>query len=84
MVRCVMHKDRNTYGRWGGGGGFFFNDTATTVIYTLSLHAALPISVLRALASPPSEAERAAGMWLSAPFLRGALLAGGEIGRAHV
>src|SRR3712207_8501154 len=26
---------------------FFFNDTATTEIYTLSLHDALPISVLR-------------------------------------
>ena len=42
-------------GWWGGGGGgggcfffffcFFFNDTATTEIYTLSLHDALPISV---------------------------------------
>src|SRR5690554_8150385 len=28
---------------------FFFNDTATTEIYTLSLHDALPISVPRAL-----------------------------------
>src|SRR3712207_9180757 len=28
---------------------FFFNDTATTEIYTLSLHDALPISVLLAL-----------------------------------
>src|SRR5258708_33469561 len=28
-------------------GVFFFNDTATTEIYTLSLHDALPISVLR-------------------------------------
>ena len=27
----------------GGGGFFFFNDTATTEIYTLSLHDALPI-----------------------------------------
>ena len=27
----------------GGGVGFFFNDTATTEIYTLSLHDALPI-----------------------------------------
>ena len=27
----------------GGVGGFFFNDTATTEIYTLSLHDALPI-----------------------------------------
>ena len=35
--------------RGGGGGGcvffFFFNDTATTEIYTLSLHDALPISL---------------------------------------
>ena len=34
-------------GGWGGGGVvccFFFNDTATTEIYTLSLHDALPIS----------------------------------------
>ena len=30
-------------GGWGWGGGFFFNDTATTEIYTLSLHDALPI-----------------------------------------
>ena len=33
-------------GRGGGGVGvffFFFNDTATTEIYTLSLHDALPI-----------------------------------------
>mgnify|MGYP002526834575 FL=1 len=29
----------------GGGRGFFFNDTATTEIYTLSLHDALPIFV---------------------------------------
>ena len=34
------------WGGWGGGVwlGFFFNDTATTEIYTLSLHDALPIS----------------------------------------
>src|SRR3712207_7052051 len=31
---------------------FFFNDTATTEIYTLSLHDALPISML-----PPCSAE---------------------------
>ena len=34
-------------GGWGGGWFvffFFFNDTATTEIYTLSLHDALPIS----------------------------------------
>src|SRR3712207_7374652 len=31
---------------------FFFNDTATTEIYTLSLHDALPISAAMALADP--------------------------------
>ena len=34
-------------GVWGGGGCFFFNDTATTEIYTLSLHDALPISLVQ-------------------------------------
>src|SRR5260370_27963877 len=32
---------------------FFFNDTATTEIYTLSLHDALPISARSALRGPP-------------------------------
>src|SRR2546427_11126718 len=32
---------------------FFFNDTATTEIYTLSLHDALPISAGRARAQSP-------------------------------
>src|SRR5256885_6716349 len=31
---------------------FFFNDTATTEIYTLSLHDALPISLLRRAPQP--------------------------------
>src|SRR3712207_7208622 len=31
---------------------FFFNDTATTEIYTLSLHDALPISVKKKLKTP--------------------------------
>ena len=29
---------------WKGSADFFFNDTATTEIYTLTLHDALPIS----------------------------------------
>src|SRR2546429_7184465 len=33
---------------------FFFNDTATTEIYTLSLHDALPISTLLAVALAPT------------------------------
>src|SRR5258708_39978885 len=36
---------------------FFFNDTATTEIYTLSLHDALPISVLGGGARHGSEVE---------------------------
>src|SRR5258708_24101348 len=40
---------------------FFFNDTATTEIYTLSLHDALPISAVTTSASPsPSAPARAA------------------------
>ena len=54
---CAARKARNEGGGWdrargegekdsGGKGvrGFFFNDTATTRIYALSLHGALPIS----------------------------------------
>src|SRR5256885_5917674 len=37
---------------------FFFNDTATTEIYTLSLHDALPISVRLAPAARPSAPAR--------------------------
>src|SRR3712207_8885819 len=42
---------------------FFFNDTATTEIYTLSLHDALPISRSRAYDIAPSFA----GLWLTEP-----------------
>src|SRR2546427_13153341 len=37
---------------------FFFNDTATTEIYTLSLHDALPISWRVSAASMPSQMGR--------------------------
>src|SRR2546428_8805380 len=52
---------------------FFFNDTATTEIYTLSLHDALPIS-------PPSPRERPrvarrpGGRWLGAAMFLPAIL----------
>src|SRR2546422_5226297 len=36
---------------------FFFNDTATTEIYTLSLHDALPISWMTAIATPTSRSS---------------------------
>src|SRR3989449_7165380 len=52
---------------------FFFNDTATTEIYTLSLHDALPISSARASSSslatsvaPTSAARAAVRFWLQA------------------
>src|SRR5256885_12796518 len=38
---------------------FFFNDTATTEIYTLSLHDALPISVRRRARGEGGAVERA-------------------------
>src|SRR6266536_4801313 len=40
---------------------FFFNDTATTEIYTLSLHDALPISWIRPAIAVPT--------WVGPPFM---------------
>src|SRR2546427_8029577 len=40
---------------------FFFNDTATTEIYTLSLHDALPISGARARARVPDQRRERPG-----------------------
>src|SRR2546429_9882469 len=45
---------------------FFFNDTATTEIYTLSLHDALPISV-----SPPKEMPHARASTADPRYPRG-------------
>src|SRR5258708_13091072 len=42
---------------------FFFNDTATTEIYTLSLHDALPISTLALIFERPETRP----VWLSLP-----------------
>src|SRR5260221_4423025 len=42
-------------------GFFFFNDTATTEIYTLSLHDALPISIQSACVEPEGRNDRCAG-----------------------
>src|SRR6266571_6410739 len=48
-------------GLWAAFGLFFFNDTATTEIYTLSLHDALPIYPPR-LAPRVAPAERRMGL----------------------
>src|SRR6266404_10009229 len=45
---------------------FFFNDTATTEIYTLSLHDALPISPQ----SPPASRTRQRRPWCAGPAAR--------------
>src|SRR5256884_2669463 len=57
---------------------FFFNDTATTEIYTLSLHDALPIlspriasAVGRKRLSPIVEAEEPAGSYVDRYYRRG-------------
>src|SRR5699024_12680341 len=41
---------------------FFFNDTSPTVIYTLSLHDALPISLTNSFVSSISTASPSAGV----------------------
>src|SRR5256885_11993154 len=56
---------------------FFFNDPATTEIYTLSLHDALPISF-----TAGKDSSRAAGHRPSSPFFR-ALLRGDFSGHLH-
>src|SRR2546422_4424558 len=49
---------------------FFFNDTATTEIYTLSLHDALPICQRRQPEVPEHEARQARASPFVAPGLR--------------
>ena len=67
---------------------FFFNDTATTEIYTLSLHDALPISMgFDALGLPAENAAIKAGE-NPKPFteraIKNYIRQMKEIGRAHV
>src|SRR5256885_7210532 len=53
---------------------FFFNDTATTEIYTLSLHDALPISLGRGIhARPVRRAARLGDGWRGVRALERAL-----------
>src|SRR5260370_33273961 len=54
----------STFGTTQRAGFFFFNDTATTEIYTLSLHDALPIS--RILLAGDAERRQAQGLELLA------------------
>ena len=66
---------------------FFFNDTATTEIYTLSLHDALPIYGSMAQTSPrlPEKIQRDTQPRPVTPLLTQNKLGGlWEIGRAHV
>src|SRR5712664_4648150 len=48
---CVFLRAEDS-GCFSSSVSFFFNDTATTEIYTLSLHDALPISRARSRPSP--------------------------------
>ena len=59
VLSCVVG------GGGGGGGGVFFNDTATTEIYTLSLHDALPIWPIVVYRWSPLGATVAASCWPS-------------------
>src|SRR4029434_5368614 len=43
MAHCTHTRDSHASPIWLSACFFFFNDTATTEIYTLSLHDALPI-----------------------------------------
>src|SRR2546429_9737904 len=49
---------------------FFFNDTATTEIYTLSLHDALPISSTSASCSAPGRLRRSTSTASTRPWRR--------------
>src|SRR2546430_11283340 len=61
---------------------FFFNDTATTEIYTLSLHDALPICMRRHHAGEVGGAARARDDGFQAALGRALRPLGDEIGRA--
>src|SRR5882762_5643797 len=44
LIKVNARLSERSFKRWRFAPSFFFNDTATTEIYTLSLHDALPIS----------------------------------------
>ena len=75
-------------GEWvkSGGGGqsfFFFNDTATTEIYTLSLHDALPIFYGGRLSTSDREILYVSDRRYM-NFVKRSLYESMQIGRAHV
>src|SRR5258707_12621831 len=64
---------------------FFFNDTATTEIYTLSLHDALPIYAQVVTRRDPCRLDRGPRLGCCGGGIRGADQgAANKIGRAHV
>src|SRR5215813_15359208 len=72
---------------------FFFNDTATTEIYTLSLHDALPIGLVVGIAyfvaarfslALLTAPDGVAVFWPSAGIASGALIALGPVARRPV
>ena len=62
---------------------FFFNDTATTEIYTLSLHDALPIYGMRGVYLV-EDLGSSNGTRLNGELIEGPEVLRDEIGRAHV
>src|SRR6266550_4680182 len=57
MILCVSHGCKSFF-------FFFFNDTATTEIYTLSLHYALPICSLITMTPKPGTGT----CWFTSPL----------------
>ena len=63
---------------------FFFNDTATTEIYTLSLHDALPIYDIKMGGTVDDSTCGATLVWAILQNVANDHACGLEIGRAHV
>src|SRR5436305_2937937 len=63
MLKYIRHMRRSYY--------FFFNDTATTEIYTLSLHDALPIYDIFVNSIPPGDKRQISTAGGRAPRWRG-------------
>ena len=79
-VMCFLRMASNTTGNYVF---FFFNDTATTEIYTLSLHDALPISSFFSFTFKPKILQSFITSQL-ATWFRPDPQKTSKIGRAHV